>query len=107
MQAAGLQTVNGKPHYGFRLGGNGGSSRIKVIVTLRLLQSDGSSGNSGKVSALPDTANTWLGGKPSRSRNLPDRIGTIGRKSKAPYSLRDGTKPAACGRRLRLAAALP
>ena len=54
--------------YGFRLGGNGGSSRISVIVTLRLAASEGSSGNNGNVSALPDTAKTWLDGKPSRSR---------------------------------------
>jgi len=41
---------------GFKLGGSGGSSRISVIVTRRLAASDGSSGNSGWLSALPDTA---------------------------------------------------
>src|SRR5215813_1480735 len=48
--------------YGFKLGGSGGSSRISVIVTRRLAAREGSSGNSGWVSALPDTAKICDGG---------------------------------------------
>ena len=44
--------------YGFKSGGSGGLSRIRVIVTRRLAESEGSSGNSGWVSALPTTLKT-------------------------------------------------
>ncbi len=40
---------------GFSPGGSGGGSRIKVMVTRRLAASVGSSGNSGWLSARPDT----------------------------------------------------
>jgi hypothetical protein len=43
--------------YGFRFGGSGGFSRINVMVTRRFAGSVGSSGNSGWLSALPETAN--------------------------------------------------
>src|SRR5689334_22540969 len=55
-------------NYGFRSGGSGGSSRIKVMVTRRLAGSVGSSGNSGWVSALPETEKMCEAGSPSRSR---------------------------------------
>ena len=42
--------------YGFRSGGSAGSSRISVMVTRRFAASEGSSGNSGWVSALPEKA---------------------------------------------------
>jgi len=42
--------------YGFKSGGSGGSSRIRVMVTRRFADNEGSSGNSGWVSALPETA---------------------------------------------------
>src|SRR5262249_984910 len=41
---------------GFRSGGSGGASFISVIVTRRFAASEGSSGNRGWLSALPDTA---------------------------------------------------
>jgi hypothetical protein len=43
-------------YYGFRFGGNGGFSRINVMVTRRFAGNVGSSGNKGWLSALPPTA---------------------------------------------------
>jgi len=42
-------------HHGLKSIGSGGSSRISVIVTRLLAAMNGSSGNSGCVSARPDT----------------------------------------------------
>ncbi len=48
--------------------GSAGLSRISVMVTRRLAAIDGSSGNSGWLSALPVTAKMCEPGSPSRSR---------------------------------------
>src|ERR1700735_1211185 len=48
--------AGGCRHQGFRSGGTGGASRIKVMVTRRLAAIKGSSGNNGSVSALPATS---------------------------------------------------
>src|SRR6187399_3639816 len=85
----------GNRDYGFRPGGNGGSSRISVMVTRRLADNVGSSGNSGWLSALPETAKMWEDGTPSHSRIWRTALARSAERSKAPYSLRDGTKPAA------------
>ena len=48
-------------------GGTGGASRINVMVTRRLVAIEGSSGNSGWVSAFPTTLKMWALGTPSAS----------------------------------------
>src|SRR5689334_3220449 len=55
-------------HQGFKSGGKGGSSRIKVIVTRRFGDKYGSSGNRGSVSAFPATIKIFPDGTPSASR---------------------------------------
>src|SRR5262249_59302308 len=54
--------------YGLMSGGTGGASRIKVMVTRRLVAIEGSSGNSGWVSAFSTTLEKWAGGTPSGSQ---------------------------------------
>src|SRR6185437_804662 len=71
-------------NYGLRSGGIGGSSRISVIVTRRFDDSEGSSGNSGWVSALPVTAKMWADGRPSRSRIWRTALARSADRSNAP-----------------------
>src|SRR6202167_4995417 len=74
----------GRRNYGFRSGGSAGSSRISVMVTRRLGDSEGSSGNTGWVSAFPETAKMWADGSPSRSRICRTALARSAERSNAP-----------------------
>ena len=66
-----------------------------VMVTRRFADSVGSSGNNGWLSAFPETAKMWEDGTPSHSRIWRTALARSAERSNAPYSFRDGTKPAA------------
>src|SRR5580704_2715115 len=73
-----------QPNYGLSPGGSGGSSRISVMVTRRLADSEGSSGNSGWLSAFPETAKICEDGSPSRSRIWRTAFARSADRSNAP-----------------------
>src|SRR5689334_18654912 len=70
--------------YGFKSGGSGGLSRIRVMVTRRLAESEGSSGNSGWVSAFPTTLKICELGSPWRSRMRRTTLARSADSSNAP-----------------------
>ena len=54
------------------------------VAARRLADSEGSSGNSGWLSALPETAKIWAGGSPSRSRIWRTALARSADRSNAP-----------------------